>query len=97
MNISNKYVELDLAIEKIRRLIEDVRLEDEDQRDLAEHLVNRIFSLSSVDRLFSGERFFSLWDREFGSDDQKEKTNESIIHKKKSRRLKRFKEVFGYA
>ena len=95
MNISNKYVELDLAIEKIRRLIEDVRLEDEDRRDLADHLIQRVFSLSSVDRLFSDD-FFSLFDREF-SGSRSEKTNESIIHKKQSRRLKRFKEVFGYA
>jgi len=95
MNISNKYVELDLAIEKIRRLIEDVRLEDEDRRDLADHLIQRVFSLSSVDRLFDDD-FFSLFDREFGKD-RTEETNENIRHKKVSRRIKGFKEVFGYA
>lgn len=96
-DIHQREIEIDRAIERIRIIVEDIRLDPDDRKRLASRVVDGVFGIREIDDLFSGETFFSLFDREFGSDDRKEKTNESIIHQKQSRRLKRFKEVFGYA
>ena len=95
-NIHQREIEIDRAIERIRILVEDIRLDPDDRKTLAARVIDGVFGIRAIDDLFNGETFFSLFDREFGKD-RKEETNESIIHEKQSRRLKRFKEVFGYA
>jgi len=95
-DIHQREIEIDRAIERLRILVEDTRLDPEDRRTLAARVIDGVFEIGEIDDLFTGETFFSLFDQEFGKD-RKGETNESIRHKRQSRRLKRFKEVFGYA
>ena len=94
-DIHQREIEIDRAIERIRILVEDIRLDPDDRKRLASRVVNGVFGIREIDDLFSGETFFSLFDREF-SGSRNEKTNESVRmptrRKKSFTRFKAFTE-----
>jgi len=93
-NIHQREIEIDRAIERIRILVEDIRLDPDDRKILASRVVDGVFGIREIDDLFSGD-FFSLFDREF-SGSRNEKTNESVRmptrRKKSFTRFKAFTE-----
>ena len=82
-DIHQREIEIDRAIERIRILVEDIRLDPDDRKRLASRVVDGVFGIREIDDLFSGETFFSLFDREFDgrereSNRKPEKTSEGV-------------------